>query len=68
MSKAHRGTGIRKEVNHGRGVCPVCGKAQVKTLYDQEVDGKKVKICKAEKDARAAKKAAPAPEAESTEA
>ena len=33
MSKAHRGTGIRKEVNHGRGVCPVCGKAQVKTLY-----------------------------------
>ena len=77
MSKAHRGTGIRKEVNHGRGVCPVCGKAQVKTLYDQEVDGKKVKICKvckatfknqAQKEARAAKKAAPAPEAEATEA
>lgn len=69
MSKAHRGTGIRKEVNHGRGVCGICGKAQIKTLYDQEVDGKKVKICKyckaalknkARVDARTAKKAAAA--------
>ena len=77
MSKAHRGTGIRKEVNHGRGTCPVCGKTQIKTLYEQEVDGKKVKVCKvckatsknkAQKDARLAKKAAaaeaPAPAAE----
>ena len=46
MSKAHRGTGIRKEPNHGRGICGRCGKSQIKTLYDQEVDGKKVKICK----------------------
>ena len=46
MSKAHRGTGIRKDPNHGHGVCPVCGKQQIKTLYDQEIDGKKVKICK----------------------
>ncbi len=67
MSKAHRGTGIRKEPNHGRGVCAICGKEQIKTLYDQEIDGKKVKICKfckahlknkAQKDARLAKKAA----------
>ncbi len=66
MSKAHRGTGIRKDPNHGRGNCPVCGKTQIKTLYDQEIDGKKVKICKfckaslknkAQKDARLAKKA-----------
>ncbi len=75
MSKAHRGTGVRKEPNHGRGVCGVCGKEQIKVLYEQEVDGKKVKICKfckanlknkAQKAAKAAKKAAPA--AESTEA
>lgn len=77
MSKAHRGTGIRKEVNHGRGTCPVCGKTQIKVLYDQDVDGKKVKVCKvckaalknkAQKEARLAKKAAaaeaPAPAAE----
>ena len=71
MSKAHRGTGIRSEANHGRGTCPICGKTQIKVLYDQEVDGKKVKICKvckaalknkAQKDARLAKKAAPAAE------
>lgn len=67
MSKAHRGTGIRKDPNHGRGVCPVCGKQQIKTLYDQEIDGKKVKICKfckaalknkAQAEAKLAKKAA----------
>lgn len=44
MSKAHRGTGIRKDPNHGRGVCPVCGKQQIKTLYDQEIDGKKLRF------------------------
>ncbi len=75
MSKAHRGTGIRKEPNHGRGVCGICGKDQIKVLYEQDVDGKKVKICKfckanlknkAQKAAKEAKKAAPA--AESTEA
>lgn len=73
MSKAHRGTGIRKDPNHGRGVCPVCGKQQIKTLYDQEIDGKKVKICKfckaalknkAQAEAKLAKKAAPAAETE----
>ncbi len=71
MSKAHRGTGIRKEPNHGRGKCAICGTEQIKILYEQDVDGKKVKICKfckaalknkAQKDARAAKKAAPAAE------
>lgn len=73
MSKSHRGTGIRKELNHGRGTCPLCSRTQVKVLYDHEIDGNKVKICKvckaqiknkARKDARLAKKAAPAPEAE----
>ena len=77
MSKAHRGTGIRNDANHGRGTCPVCKKDGVKILYDQEIDGQKVKICKvckaalknkARKEARLAKKAAaaeaPAPAAE----
>lgn len=66
MSKSHRGTGIRKEPNHGRGKCAICGKDQVKILYEQDVDGKKVKICKvckahlknvARKDTKLAKKA-----------
>jgi len=46
MSKAHRGKGIRDQVAHGRGVCPVCKRDSVKTLYEQEIDGAKVKICK----------------------
>ena len=71
MSKAHRGTGIRKEPNHGRGKCAICGTEQIKVLYEQDVDGNKVKICKfckaalknkARVEARAAKKAAPAEE------
>ena len=81
MSKAHRGTGVRSEPNHGRGVCPVCGASQVKVLYEKEVDGKKVKVCKvcnahmkneAKKAAKVAKKAAaaeaPAAEAPAAEA
>ena len=46
MSKAHRGKGIREMVAHGRGTCPVCKKEGVKILYEQEVDGNKVSICK----------------------
>ena len=46
MSKAHRGTGIRNEANHGRGVCPRCGNKNVKVLYEKEIDGQTVKICK----------------------
>jgi hypothetical protein len=67
MAKTHRGTGIRKEPNHGRGTCPRCGKENIKTLYEQDIDGQKVKICKickaalkniARKSARAGKAAA----------
>jgi len=67
MSKAHRGTGIRTEVNHGRGVCARCGKENIKVLYEKEIDGNNVKICKfcnaalkniARKEARASKAAA----------
>lgn len=46
MSKAHRGSGIRTEPNHGRGVCPRCKKENIKIVYEQELDGKTVKICK----------------------
>jgi len=46
MSKAHRGKGIRELPAHGRGVCPVCKRSNVKILYEQEVNGAKVKICK----------------------
>ncbi|HHU36893.1 MAG TPA: hypothetical protein GXZ47_06650 [Treponema sp.] len=46
MSKAHRGKGIRETPNRGRGVCPVCKRESVKVLYEQEVDGEKVTICK----------------------
>lgn len=46
MSKNHRGAGIRSLVKHGRGECPVCHRTGVKVLYEVEVDGKKVKVCK----------------------
>jgi hypothetical protein len=57
MSKAHRGKGIREVAAHGRGICPVCKRDSVKVLYEQEVDGQKVKICKTCKATLANKKA-----------
>jgi len=46
MSKAHRGKGIRELFSRGRGECPVCNRQNVKLLYEQEAEGKKVKVCK----------------------
>lgn len=46
MSKAHRGKGLRETAAHGRGLCPVCKREGVKVVYEQEVEGQKVKICK----------------------
>lgn len=46
MAKAHRGTGIRELPYHGRGTCPICKKTGIKILYEHEMDGAKVKICK----------------------
>ncbi len=46
MSKAHRGSGIRSEANHGRGDCPVCKRTAVKVLYEVTLDGEKAKVCK----------------------
>lgn len=46
MAKAHRGTGIRELVSHGRGECPICKKTGIKVLYEVEKDGQKIKVCK----------------------
>ena len=46
MSKNHRGAGIRELPNHGRGKCPICGKENIKVLYEKEIDGQTVNICK----------------------
>ncbi len=46
MSKAHRGTGLRKTANHGRGECPICKTKNIKVVYEYDLDGKKVMICK----------------------
>jgi CRISPR/Cas system-associated protein Cas10 (large subunit of type III CRISPR-Cas system) len=46
MSKAHRGSGVRELVKSGRGTCPVCKRSGIKTVYEYESDGKKIKICK----------------------
>ncbi|MEE1166283.1 MAG: hypothetical protein UHP28_03920 [Treponema sp.] len=46
MSKSHRGTGIRSLPAHGRGTCPICGKKNIKVLYEQTIDEKTVQICK----------------------
>ena len=46
MSKAHRGTGLRKTANHGRGECPICKTKGIKVVYEYDLEGKKVMICK----------------------
>ena len=56
MSKAHRAKGLAQAVAHGRGACPVCKREGVKVLYEQEVEGAKVKICKTCKATLANKK------------
>jgi hypothetical protein len=47
MSKAHRGKGLREQVAHGRGECPLC-KRTVKVLYEEKAEGSdiKIKVCK----------------------
>jgi ribosome-binding protein aMBF1 (putative translation factor) len=46
MSKNHRGTGLRSLPANGRGICPICKKSDIKVIYEVEVDGQKVKVCK----------------------
>jgi len=83
MAKPHRGSSLRELFKHGRGECPICKRNNVKTLYEQETEGQKFKICKTCKaavkngtkslpavapKAPAEPKEAPAEEAASTEA
>lgn len=56
MSKAHRGKGLKETAAHGRGHCPVCNRDGVKIVYEQEIEGKKTKICKTCKATLANKK------------
>ena len=76
MSKNHRGSGIRSLPNHGRGTCAICGKTDIKVLFEKDIDGKTVKICKfcnanlknkAKVEARKAKPAAEEAPAEAAE-
>ena len=46
MSKNHRGSGIRLLPKHGRGTCAICGKTDIKVLYEKEINGQNVNICK----------------------
>ena len=68
MSKNHRGSGIRSLPAHGRGTCAICGKTNIKVLYEKEVNGQTVNVCKycnanLKNKAKAAAPAAPAAEA-----
>lgn len=69
MSKNHRGSGIRSLPAHGRGTCAICGKTNIKTLWEKEVNGQNANVCKycnaaLKNKARVeAKKATPAAEA-----
>lgn len=53
MSKAHRGKGLIDNVNRGRSTCPLCKRTAIKAVYEQEVNEKKVMICKQCKSALA---------------
>jgi hypothetical protein len=68
MSKSHRGKGTRELPLHGRGVCPNCKRTGIKLLYEQEVNGEKIKVCKICNSTMKRAAAAKAPAAENTEA
>ena len=46
MSKNHRGSGIRSLPAHGRGTCAICGKTDIKVLWEKEINGQTVNVCK----------------------
>ncbi|MCQ2575736.1 MAG: hypothetical protein MJ162_03260 [Treponema sp.] len=72
MSKNHRGSGIRSLPNHGRGTCAICKKTDIKVLFEKEIEGATVNICKycnaaLKNKAKKAASEAPAAEAPATE-
>ena len=46
MSKPHRGKAIRELPFRGRGECPVCKRTNVKILFEETSEEKKIKVCK----------------------
>ncbi len=46
MSKNHRGKGLKKEPNHGRGICPVCHRTGIKIIFESKIEENTVKVCK----------------------
>ncbi len=47
MGKAHRGKPARSEYpGAARGTCPITKRSGVKLMYEQEVDGQKIRISK----------------------
>lgn len=46
MSKNHRGKGIKELVKSGRGTCPICKRTGIKLLYEKDIEGKKINVCK----------------------
>ena len=56
MGKTHRGKGLNDQVRHGRAMCPVCKRTAVKVVYEAQVDGATVKVCKTCKATLANKK------------
>ena len=46
MSKNHRGSGVRSLPEHGKGTCAICGKTDIKVLWEKEINGQTVKVCK----------------------
>lgn len=46
MSKAHRGKGLRESDLVNRSRCPICNRTGIKAIYEQEMNGNKVMVCK----------------------
>ena len=59
MGKTHRGKGLKDQVRHGRGLCPICKRTAVKVVYEAQVEGKTIKVCKTCKATLGHKAAAP---------
>ncbi|HVP19826.1 MAG TPA: hypothetical protein VMU36_12615 [Spirochaetia bacterium] len=46
MAKSHRGKGLKSQVRHGRGLCPLCKRTAVKVVYEAQFKDKTIKVCK----------------------
>jgi ribosome-binding protein aMBF1 (putative translation factor) len=47
MSKANRGTGVRKTLTLSRKECPLCGRTGIKLLYQVNQGEEQINVCKA---------------------